>query len=125
MIALDSPLWSRLESCYPQTPVVELVRQIVDAGDVDEGWDELLPAILHQGSVYPATSAVLPHVVAVAAAQPPTDLDNFWIDIGLLVAAGAGRFPPPVPEPGLDEGLASAVRQAEGAAVRSFLVRSG
>jgi hypothetical protein len=69
------------------------------------------------------SSAAIPHLVDVAPYLPAASRRDLWIEIGLLVTAGAGRFGF-LSEPGLQEGLTAALRTAETRAVLDFLADS-
>jgi hypothetical protein len=121
-LPLDSPLWAELDAAGSSARVVECLREITATRQLGDAWDDAKDLIYHQNSVYDATSAALPHVIEVAAALPAEDLSSFWIDVGLLVAEGAGWYPKE-PAPGLQWGLTAALRVAERLAVRSFLAK--
>lgn len=73
-LALDSPRWSELEHAYGKAAEIPaLLRQLTDlpsAADEDEPWFTLWSALAHQGDVYPASFAAVPHVVRALAREP-------------------------------------------------------
>ncbi len=73
--------------------------------------------LLADGTVSESAYAVLPRLVEAAAALPPEQSVDFWVDMGFIVTA---EDRPPVPAD-LDAGFSAALRRAEQAAVRSFL----
>jgi hypothetical protein len=119
-LPLDSSLWGSLSACYSAENAVVRLRDIVVTRQLGEAWSGLQEEFLHQGSVYGVSSAAIPHLVDVAPYLPAASRRDLWIEIGLLVTAGAGRFGSP-PEPGLQEGLTAALRTAETRAVLDFL----
>lgn len=119
-LPLDSSLWEGLSACYSAENAVARLREIVVTRRLGEAWTGLREEFLHQGSVYGVSSAAIPHLVDVAPYLPAASRRDLWIEIGLLVTAGAGRFGFP-PEPGLQEGLTAALRTAESRAVLDFL----
>lgn len=74
MIPLESPLWSKLEHAYGAAgDIPELLAQLEDLPDSegeDEPWFSLWSALAHQGDVYSASFAAVPHVVAALARDP-------------------------------------------------------
>lgn len=75
-LALDSPRWGELEHAYGQaSDIPDLLRQLEtlpSGGNNDEPWFSLWSALAHQGDVYSATFAAVPHVVRVLATSPRT-----------------------------------------------------
>jgi WD40 repeat protein len=120
-LPLDSPYWNELDACQSVQNAVEHLRAIVTTRQLGESWSELQDEIIHQGTVYGATSAALPHLVDLGAELPPNTLSDFWVEIGLLVAAGADTFDEEPPVEGLQEGLTESVASAEVLALRSYL----
>jgi len=74
MLSLDSPRWSELQHAYgiaSDTP--ELLRQVLslpDASGESELWSTLWSSLAHQGEVYSASFAAVPHVVRALASAP-------------------------------------------------------
>jgi len=90
MIELDSPRWNELKHAYgiaSDTP--DLLRQLdrFPASDNDaEPWFTLWSSLAHQGDVYSASFAAVPHVVRVLASDPVRagcDFFQFptWVEI--------------------------------------------
>jgi len=120
-LPLDSPLWGELTACYSNLNAVDQLRAIVVSRELGEAWRALCDEVLHQGTVYQVSSAVLPHLVEIAPELSVVERRDLWIQVGFLVTAGADRFPSP-PLPGLQDGLTAALGIAETQAVRDFLV---
>jgi hypothetical protein len=90
MISLDSPQWSSLSHAYGKaTDIPDLLRQLealpTSAND-NEPWLSIWSALAHQGDVYSASFAAVPHVVGYLAADPlKADFSFFhfpaWIEI--------------------------------------------
>lgn len=75
MLSLDSPRWGELRTAYgPAGDVPELLRQLESLPDseesLDEPWFSIWSALAHQGDVYSASFAAVPHVVSVLASAP-------------------------------------------------------
>ena len=90
MLSLDSPRWSELEHAYgPASDIPALLRQRssvpTSEGDA-EPWFALWSSLAHQGDVYSASFAAVPHVVAALAIAPSrADSSYFqfpaWVEI--------------------------------------------
>lgn len=90
MLSLDSPHWKGLQHAYGaalDTP--ELLRQLysfpASEGD-SEPWFTLWSSLAHQGDVYPASFAAVPHVVdALSKGPEKACFDYFqfpaWVEI--------------------------------------------
>lgn len=69
MISLDSPAWSQLRHAYgPASNIPDLLRQLAanpQPGN-EELWESLWSALCHQGDVYIASYAAVPHIVQIA-----------------------------------------------------------
>jgi hypothetical protein len=74
MLNLDSPRWNELQHAYgiaSDTP--DLLRQLQSLPDSvaeSEPWFTLWSSLAHQGDVYSASFAVVPHVVRALASAP-------------------------------------------------------
>lgn len=90
MLSLDSPRWAQLQHAYGEaTDIPALLRQLdslPDATGESEPWFTLWSALAHQGDVYSASFAAVPHVVAALAAQPLAATATYfqfpaWVEI--------------------------------------------
>lgn len=94
MLGLDDPRWNALDHAYgPAGDVPDLLRA-VERGE-QELWDELVPCLCHQGTVYTASYAALPHIVRIGAAEPLAEQVLFWSFVG---AVALSREAAPVPD---------------------------
>lgn len=105
MLSLDSPLWADLRHAYgtaSDTP--DLLRQLQSLPDSigeSQPWFDLWSSLAHQGDIYPASFAAVPHVVSVLATRPesaPAVFFQFpaWVEIcrkrqGVAVPPGLER----------------------------------
>ncbi|MHA6761849.1 WD40 repeat domain-containing protein [Streptacidiphilus sp. PAMC 29251] len=80
-------------------------------------WTQMTGGLLDDGTVVDGAYAALPHLVEAAAALPPEQSADFWVDLGFIVTA---EDRPPVPAE-LQAGFSAALRLAEQAAAQSFL----
>ncbi len=82
MLSLDSPSWSELEHAYGNaSDVPHLLRQLRDlpaAEGESEPWFSLWSALAHQGDVYSASFAAVPHVVAAAERNPTKASETYF-----------------------------------------------
>jgi hypothetical protein len=90
MLGLDSPRWSELRHAYgPAADSPGLLRQLAEfprsTGNA-EPWFSLWSSLAHQGDVYPASFAAVPHVIAAMAVSPERAGFDFlqfpaWVEI--------------------------------------------
>ncbi|HEX8603567.1 MAG TPA: hypothetical protein VF774_13050 [Pseudoduganella sp.] len=90
MLELTNPRWSELSDAYGSAAKIpELLRQLSDLPSDDgssEQWFSLWSALAHQGDVYSASFAAVPHVIAAIAGSPERVTDVYfhfpaWIEI--------------------------------------------
>ena len=90
MLSLDSPRWQELEHSYGRaTDTPELLLRLRDfpkSEGQSEPWFSIWSSLAHQGDVYSASFAAVPHVVAALASDPlRCDSSYFhfpaWIEI--------------------------------------------
>jgi len=74
MLSLDSPQCSSLEHAYGSAAdIPALLRRLAEKPNIDEGgdpWYTLWSALVHQGDVYPASFAAVPHIVRIHSQHP-------------------------------------------------------
>ena len=74
MLPLDSARWAELNHAYGKAAnVPQLLRQLESfptSEDESEPWFSIWSALAHQGDVYSASFAAVPHVVRVLALDP-------------------------------------------------------
>jgi hypothetical protein len=90
MLSLDSPVWSTLQHAYGKaSDVPDLLRQLEPFPKSDgsaEPWFSIWSALAHQGDVYTASFAAVPHVVRILASDPNAASDYYfwfpaWVEI--------------------------------------------
>jgi hypothetical protein len=90
MLSLDSPAWSTLRHAYGSaSDVPELLRQLESFPKSEgnsEPWFSIWSALAHQGDVYTASFAAVPHVIRILASDPSAaSFDYFqfpaWVEI--------------------------------------------
>src|SRR5258708_35879555 len=90
MLSLDDPRWAELKHAYGSaSDIPALLRQLEclpSSDGRDEPWFSLWSALAHQGDVYSASFAAVPHVVkALASAPSKADHSYFqfpaWVEI--------------------------------------------
>ena len=90
MLDLESPRWSELQHAYGGAgDIPALLRQLVStpsSSNDSEPWFSLWSALAHQGDVYSASFAAVPHVVRALAASPITADHSYfqfpaWVEI--------------------------------------------
>jgi len=75
MLSLDSPRWAELRTAYGAADdVPDMLRDLESVPNPDdwkdEPWFSIWSALAHQGKVYSASFAAVPHVLRVLAAAP-------------------------------------------------------
>lgn len=90
LLSLESPRWGELEHAYGSAQdIPQLLRQLntlPSSHGKAEPWFSLWSALAHQGDVYSATFAAVPHVVnALASCPAKADQSYFqfpaWVEI--------------------------------------------
>jgi hypothetical protein len=90
MLPLSSPRWGELHDAYGSAAKIPaLLRQLWDFPGDDgssEPWFSLWSALAHQGDVYSASFAAVPHVIDAIASSPGRVTDVYfhfpaWIEI--------------------------------------------
>ncbi|WP_340644623.1 hypothetical protein [Phenylobacterium sp.] len=99
MLSLDDPRWSALPHAYgPATDVPGLLRDLArspgPSGPDSEPFFSLWSCLCHQGDVYPASYAAVPHLVQIGLAESgPVDFSFFLLPAAIDVARVNGRGP--------------------------------
>ena len=120
MLDLGSPRWLALETSHGTLPhLAEAVRTVLARGLDGREWPALYELLIHQGTIFPAAYAVLPHVIAHAASREPATLASFWTDIGFVLGAPDKRPVSEVPAD-LVAGFEAALPVALPLALRAF-----
>lgn len=90
MLSLESPRWGDLQHAYgaaSDTPcLLRKLRLLPDAVGESEPWFSLWSSLAHQGCVYSASFAAVPHVVNALAAHPEGAASTYfqfpaWVEI--------------------------------------------
>src|SRR4051812_34998746 len=121
-LPLNSPRWLDLHGVKVEE-VAALLEQLAAAAATGSGdawrqtWTYLAGGLMDDGVVSDGAYAALPHLVEAAAALPPGQTVDFWVDLGFIMTAD---YRPPVPAD-LGAGFSAALRLAERAATRSLL----
>ncbi|WP_328433248.1 WD40 repeat domain-containing protein [Streptomyces sp. NBC_00425] len=121
-LPLQSPRWRDLRG-VTAADVGALAEQMTSAAATGTGdawrqtWTYMTDGLIDDGTVFDGAYAALPYIVDAAAALPPAQSVDFWVDLGFIVTA-EDRHPVPGD---LEAGFDAALRLAERAAVRSLL----
>ena len=79
MLSLDSPKWSELEHAFGSAnDIPTLLRHLEENPSIDgkdEPWFSLFSSLVHQGDIYSASFAAVPHVVRIFS-QTPTQVGS-------------------------------------------------
>jgi hypothetical protein len=84
VISLQDQAWSELRHAYgPATdvpPLLEAIEQDPSRSDPRDGpWSKLWSALYHQGDIYPASFAAVPHVVKIVGSAPHHACFDFFL----------------------------------------------
>lgn len=100
MLSLDSLAWRQLNHAYgPATDTPQLIEQLaLNAGPKAdyqaEPWFTLWSSLCHQGDVYSASYAAVPHLVRICLdARGPIDFGFFLMPACVEIARVGGRGP--------------------------------
>ncbi|EKT4447823.1 TPA: hypothetical protein UM521_001860 [Stenotrophomonas maltophilia] len=85
LIALDDPRWAELQHAYGAADdIPELLANLsipkgerADDDPIEDTWEELWSSLCHQGDVYSASFAAVPHIVDALLQQPELFMFNF------------------------------------------------
>jgi hypothetical protein len=90
LLCLDDPRWSELQHAYGSAAdIPALLEQLADLPSAEndrEPWFSIWSALAHQGDVYSASFAAVPHVIEALATDPSrADVCYFqfpaWIEV--------------------------------------------
>jgi hypothetical protein len=90
MLSLDSPEWANLEHAYGKASdipeLLRLLEPLPAAEGNSEPWVSIWSALAHQGDVYTASFAAVPHVVRVLSTAPTKASASYfqfpaWVEI--------------------------------------------
>lgn len=104
MISLDSNIWATLSHAYgPAEDIPDLLRALENYPQKSEYEDEpyytLWSSLCHQGDVYSASYAAVPHVLALAEKEPlRATYDYLLLPVMIEIARAKGRGPKVPPE---------------------------
>ena len=100
MINLDDSKWSELEHAYGKAGDIPALLREVEADPTPktapevEPWFTLWSSLCHQGDVYSASYAVVPHLVRLALATGGTIASDFFeLPNEIEISRKAGRGP--------------------------------
>ncbi|MGV6482845.1 hypothetical protein ACTUVJ_003101 [Stenotrophomonas indicatrix] len=91
LIALDDPRWAELQHAYGAADdIPELLANLSipkaersEDDPIEDTWHELWSSLCHQGDVYSASFAAVPHIVDVLSQQPELLMFDF---VGLPIS---------------------------------------
>jgi len=82
MLRLASQRWSELEHAYGSAsdipPLLEQLSTLPKSQGESDPWFTLWSALAHQGDVYPASFAAVPHVIAALATAPAKADESYF-----------------------------------------------
>jgi len=109
MLSLSDPRWKELRHAYGEAADVPSLLQALatsagpTSGYQAEPWLSLWSRLCHQGDVYTASYAAVPHIVRIASdANGPVDFSFFALPAAVEIARQTGRGPD-IPEVCVDD----------------------
>ena len=99
MVPLESSEWNRLQHAYgAASDIPDLLRRLVadprPKKPHDEPWESLWSSLCHQGDVYTASYAAVPHIVQIALnTTGPIDFSFFLLPARVEIARQRKRGP--------------------------------
>src|SRR5438128_2334868 len=102
MLPLDSPRWSELKDAYGASSGIPALLDDLKALPPDEGSEaepyfSLWSALCHQGDVYTASYAALPHIAATVKMGPTRAPWSLFLMIACIEIARANGRGPDIP----------------------------
>jgi hypothetical protein len=97
MLPLDSPAWADLDHAYGEASDVPDLLDLTEQGD-EEAEEELWAALWHEGEVFTASYAALPHLIRMVASE--SESVSIWL-LYLVARIETSRLAdlgPPIPE---------------------------
>src|SRR5262249_12107619 len=103
MIPLNSPRWLELTHAYGDaSDIPELLRRLETfpskADYKTEPYFSLWSALCHQGDVYSASYAAVPHIVGLLSTAPNTAPSDLFSLVGAIEIARASSHGPEIPK---------------------------
>lgn len=102
MLGLRSPRWKELSHAYGSAQdIPTLLSQLKTAAPKkdyrSEPWFSLWSALCHQGDVYTASYAAVPHIVALASKRPISERADFLLIAAKIEAMHHTKKAPKIP----------------------------
>jgi hypothetical protein len=84
MLELSDPRWGQLKHAYGcASDIPALLRKLnsypASENYRDEPWYTLWSSLCHQGDIYPASFASVPHIISIAATNPTKASYNYFL----------------------------------------------
>ena len=117
MIPLDSPIWADLEQAYGSAANVPAMLDKLRHMRDRDAWDDIWASLCHQGTVYTATYAAVPHIFDIFQSASEAEREEFIMFFGRVAASLDGA---PIPKR-LESEYAKAI-QAVAEVAREFLL---
>lgn len=94
MLSLASPRWRELSHAYGSADDVPDMLEALREGD-DGRWPAIWSSLCHQTTVYTATYAAVPHLVATVVTRPLAERWGFFLFVGTVAAYASAGAPCP------------------------------
>jgi hypothetical protein len=129
MLDLDSDRWRQLRHAYgAAADIPQLLRQLHVAPvrsrqSNQQPWSGLWSALCHQSTVYPASYAAVPHIIAAAALREPAYRAEYLVLAGTIESL-RHKASSPVLSGDLESGYAEALQAAVPLALEALRAES-
>ena len=124
MLALDSDRWSELKHAYGSAEdIPSLLQMVYDKPHVDptmnEVWTDLWSALCHQGDIYSASTAAVPHLIEAALMSKPGILDWSIIRLPVAIANSLDKRPHQLKSQEVDQAYFDSILRLEEVCART------
>jgi len=102
LLSLESPVWNELQTAYGEAgnipALLSQLREFPSSGSYeDEPWYSLWSGLCHQGDIYSASFAAVPHIVTALRSDPVrADSNYFQLPACIELARVEKKVPVPV-----------------------------
>jgi hypothetical protein len=99
VLDFNDPRWDSLAHAYGSgRSLVPVLEAFARHAEDDDTWEELVSSVFHQGTIYTASYAVVPHLVALAESRPEDSRFDLLYYAGRIAAAAEENAAPKIPE---------------------------
>lgn len=122
MLTLEDPCWSTIRHAYgPASNIPDLLRQLAASTEPTadyriEPWFSLWSALCHQGDIFEASYAALPHIVDIACSAKGR-IDNSFFQLPAAIEVARSNGSGPLVPSGLEDSYARGLTRLQEAVI--------